>query len=387
MEIMADDVASAVSYPLLRLGWTMQSDSDFGTFFLPGPTEVREEVLRAMLKPMIPHRSAEFEEMFAKLQSGLGGLFRTKRPVFVTASSGTGMMEAGIRAIPDGRILCLVNGAFSERFAHIAEMCGREVDRYEVPWGGTHLTEELDKYLTQHKYRAVTVTHCETSTGALNPVRQVSDLAHSRDALCLIDSVSALGGTELRFDEWGLDFVLTGSQKALALPPGLAFGAASEEMVALAAQSKNRGVYFDIVEMDKFAKTNQVPATPAFSLLYALEVQLDAIQKEGVEARWLRHTAMARLTSSWLDESRSRTGADWANIVDREFRSPTVSTIRLPERIAGPDFVKQVKKHGITVGGGYGKLGATTFRVGHMGDHTVATLQRCLDACEEVVRG
>lgn len=365
----------------------MQSDSDFGTFFLPGPTEVRDEVLRAMLKPMIPHRSTEFEDLFAKLQTGLGEVFKTKRPVFVSASSGTGMMEAGIRAIPEGRILCLVNGAFSERFAHIAERCGREVDRYEVPWGSTHSVDELDTYLTRQRYRAVTVTHCETSTGALNPVRHVSDLAHSRGALCLIDSVSALGGAELRFDDWGLDYVLTGSQKALALPSGLAFGAASEEMISLAAQSKNRGVYFDIVEMDKYAKGHQVPATPAFSLLYALDVQLDAIQKEGVEARWSRHAAMAELTSEWLDASRSRTHTDWANIVDAGFRSPTVSTIRLPERIVGPDFVKGVKKHGITVGGGYGKLGATTFRIGHMGDHTVATVQRCLDACEEVISG
>src|SRR6476646_1229031 len=316
----------------------MQSESDFGTFFLPGPTEVREEVLRAMLKPMIPHRSVEFEDLFAKLQVGLGEVFKTRRPVFVSASSGTGMMEAGIRAIPEGRILCLVNGAFAERFAHIAEMCGREVDRYEVPWGETHSLEKLDTYLTKRKYRAVTVTHCETSTGALNPVREVSDLAHSRDALCLIDSVSALGGAELRFDEWGLDYVLTGAQKALALPSGLSFAAASEEMVALAAQGRNRGVYFDIVEMDKYAKTNQVPATPAFSLLYALDVQLDAIQEEGVEARWSRHTAMAELTSDWLDASRSRTGGDWTNIVDRQFRSPTVSTIRLPERIKGPEF-------------------------------------------------
>ena len=365
----------------------MQYNSDFGTFFLPGPTEVREEVLRAMLKPMIPHRSAEFEELFAKVQAGLGGLFRTRRPVFVSASSGTGMMEAGIRAIPEGRILCLVNGAFSERFAHIAEMCGREVDRYEVPWGNVHSVDELDTYLTKREYRAVTVTHCETSTGALNPVRQVSDLAHSRGALCLIDSVSALGGAELQFDEWGLDYVLTGSQKALALPSGLAFAAASDEMVALAAQAKNRGVYFDIVEMDKFAKGNQVPATPAFSLIYSLDVQLDAIADEGVEARWARHADMAKLTSDWLETSRSRTGADWANIVDKNSRSPTVSTIRLPERMAGPDFVKAVKKRGIVVGGGYGKLGATTFRIGHMGDHTVATIQRCLDACEEAIRG
>lgn len=365
----------------------MQTDPDFGTFFLPGPTEVRQEVLEAMLKPMIPHRSAEFEELFAGIQLGLKGLFKTERPVFVAASSGTGMMEAGIRAMPPGPILSLVNGAFSERFAHIAEMCGRPVTRYIVPWGEVHSLDVLEDYLTKSSFVGVLATHSETSTGALSPVQEISDKAHSKGALCLIDSVSGLAGAELRFDKWNLDFVLTGSQKAIALPPGLAFAAASEKMVALAADSPNRGVYFDIVEMDRFAKMNQVPATPSFSLLYALEVQLGAMRQETVEDRWARHTAMAEQISSWIEASRSRTGANWKNIVAPEFRSPTVSTIQLPEGVAGPEFVQKVRKLGITVGTGYGKLGGTTFRVGHMGDHTVSTLQRCLDACEEAIRG
>jgi aspartate aminotransferase-like enzyme len=355
----------------------MHTQPEFGTFFLPGPTEVRQEVLQAMLKPMIPHRSSAFEDLFGRLQIGLRELFQTQRNVFVSASSGTGMMEAAIRAMPSGKILSLVNGAFSERFAHIAEMCGREVDRYEVPWGEVHSVEGLDKYLAAGKYRAVTVTHSETSTGALNDVRSISDKAHEHGVLCLIDSVSGLGGAELRFDEWQLDYVLTGSQKAIALPPGLAFSAASEEVVSLAAQATERGVYFDIVEMERFAKTNQVPATPAFSLLYALDVQLAAILDEGIRARWDRHSAMARLTSEWAD-----TTAEVANIVEPEFRAPTVSTIRVPEGMNGRDFVKRVAGSGIVVGTGYGKLADTTFRIGHMGDHTVETIARCLAACE-----
>jgi aspartate aminotransferase-like enzyme len=355
----------------------MQRQPEFGTFFLPGPTEVRQEVLQAMLKPMIPHRSAAFEDLFARLQVGLRELFQTQRPVYVSASSGTGMMEAAIRAMPAGKILSLVNGAFSERFAHIAEMCGREVDRYEVPWGEVHTGEALQPYLAGDKYRAITVTHSETSTGALNEVRKISDKAHEHGVLCLIDSVSGLGGAELRFDEWKLDYVLTGAQKAIALPPGLAFAAASEEIVSLATQAAERGVYFDIVEMERFAKTNQVPATPAFSLLYALEVQLNSIMSEGMRARWDRHTAMAQLTSDWTDKT---TGV--ANIVKTEFRSPTVSTIRLPEGMNGRDFVKRVGDAGIVVGTGYGKLADTTFRIGHMGDHTVDTVARCLATCE-----
>src|SRR5678816_4658659 len=142
--------------------------NSFGTFFLPGPTEVRQEVLAAMLKPMIPHRSTEFEELFARIQQGLKGVFLTRRPVYIAASSGTGMMEAAIRALPSGPILSLVNGAFSERFAHIAEMCGREVDRFEVPWGAVNDPRQLEIYLTQKNYAAITVVHSETSTGALN---------------------------------------------------------------------------------------------------------------------------------------------------------------------------------------------------------------------------
>ncbi|MEO8575083.1 MAG: alanine--glyoxylate aminotransferase family protein [Gemmatimonadales bacterium] len=364
----------------------MPTDSSFGTFFLPGPTEVRSEVLAAMLKPMIPHRSAEFEELFGRLQSGLKELFLTARPVFVAASSGTGMMEAAIRALPPGPILCLINGAFSERFAHIAEMCSRQVDRYEVAWGEVHEIGRLDNYLSAKKYRAITATHSETSTGALNQVRAISDAAHSRGAMCMIDSVSGLGGAELRFDEWKLDYVLTGSQKAIALPPGLAFAVASEEVIALAEKTENRGVYFDLVEMNRFAKGNQVPATPAFSLLYALEVQLEAMLSEGIANRWQRHRDMANATDAWVSTVHDRTGVALDNIVKAGSRSPTVSTIRLPAEINGKSFVQKVKAHGIQLGGGYGKLGDTTFRIGHMGDHNVETLQRCFDACEAVLK-
>lgn len=363
----------------------MSNHSSFGTFFLPGPTEVRQEVVSAMLKPMMPHRSAEFEDLFGRLQSGLRKIFLTRRPVYIAASSGTGMMEAAMRALPAEPILCLVNGAFSERFAHIAEMCGHKVDRYEEPWGAVHSLEKLDDLLSRKKYRAITATHSETSTGAMNDVRAISDMAHSHGALCIIDSVSGAAGAELRFDEWKLDYVLTGSQKAFALPPGLAFAVASDEVVSLAKTATHRGVYFDIVEMERFAATNQVPATPAFSLMYALETQLQSMNQEGIENRWLRHKEMLAATERWLDESSRRTGSGWQNIVAKGFRSPTVSTVRLPEGITGKVFVQKVKTHGVQVATGYGKLADTTFRIGHMGDHTVDTLQTCFAACEKAI--
>jgi aspartate aminotransferase-like enzyme len=356
------------------------SSPGFGTFFLPGPTEVRLEVLKAMMQPMIPHRSIAFEELFARLQSRLQTVFRTTRPVFVVASSGTGMMEAAVRCARPGKILSLVNGAFSERFAHIAEMCGRPVDRYSVSWGECHEPDRLDNYLKKGEYSAITVVHSETSTGALNDIRLLSDAAHGHGVRCLIDSVSGLSGACVEVDDWQLDYILTGSQKALALPPGLAFAVASEEFVENAQKTAGRGVYFDLVEMDQFARRGQVPSTPALSLLYALDVQLKAIVEEGMEARWQRHTHMAALANTWVVQCQQN-GIRISNIVEEKQRSPTVSTIQLPDGVDSEAFLRKVASRGITVATGYGKLRSTTFRIGHMGDHTLGTLQRCLDAC------
>jgi aspartate aminotransferase-like enzyme len=364
----------------------MNATKTFGTFFLPGPTEVREEIMMAMMQPMIPHRGREFEDLFARLQEGLRPLFKTERPVYISSSSATGMMEAAIRCAPPGRILCLVNGAFSERFAHIASMCGREVDRYDVAWGQVHAIPQLEERLSMRKYSAVTVVHSETSTGALNDVRAVSDCAHRHGLVCLVDSVSGLGGAELRFDEWNLDYVLTGSQKALALPPGLSFAVASTNLVDRASGLQGRGVYFDLVELDAYARRNQTPSTPALTLFYALEAQLKSIATEGLEARWARHKAMASRTQDWVARISDETGKKLNNIAPLGSQSPTVSAIRLPSDLAAESFTSAVAKRGIVVGSGYGKLKSSTFRIGHMGDHTVESIERCLAACSSVLR-
>jgi len=364
----------------------MSTTKTFGTFFLPGPTEVRDEIMAAMIQPMIPHRGSQFEMLFERCQQGLRPLFMTDRPVYINSSSATGMMEAAIRGAPPGRILCLVNGAFSERFALIASMCGREVDRYEVSWGQVHLIPQLEERLSMRKYVEITVVHSETSTGALNDVRSISDCAHRHKVLCLIDSVSGLGGAELRFDEWKLDYVLTGSQKALALPPGLSFAVASASFVDQAANTPGRGVYFDVVELDAYARRNQTPSTPALTLFYALEAQLKSIAAEGLEARWARHKAMAARTQEWLAKISDETGRKLANIAPLVSQSPTISAIRLPSDLTAETFTGAVAKRGIVVGNGYGKLKSSTFRIGHMGDHTVQTLERCLAACSSVLR-
>ncbi len=364
----------------------MNQTKTFGTFFLPGPTEVRDEVMAAMMQPMIAHRGSAFEQLFERLQRGLRPLFKTERPVYISSSSATGMMEAGIRCAPPGRILSLVNGAFSERFAHIASMCARDVDRYEVAWGQVHTIPQLDERLSMRKYVAITVAHSETSTGALNDVRAISDCAHRHGAVCLVDSVSGFAGAELYFDDWKLDYLLTGSQKALAIPPGLSFAVASPAFVDQANGSSARGVYFDLVELDAYARRNQTPSTPALSLFYALEVQLKSIAAEGIEVRWARHKAMAARTQEWLLKIGEKTGKRLVNIAPLGWQSPTVSTIRLPAELPSEAFTAAVAKRGIVVGSGYGKLKSSTFRIGHMGDHTIETLDRCLAACSSVLR-
>jgi predicted phosphoserine aminotransferase len=360
-------------------------DDGFGTFFLPGPTEVRPEVLRAMVRPMMPHRGKAFEALFARIQDGLRAVFKTARPVLVSSSSATGLMEMAVRCSPPGPVLALVNGAFSERFAEIARACGRETTVLDTAWGRAPDPGDLARALGARRYAAVTVVHSETSTGVLTDVRGVSDAAHAHGAMCLVDSVTGVGGAALAFDEGGFDFALTGSQKALALPPGLAFGVASADYVRRAADAPARGRYFDVVEFEQYAQRNQTPNTPALPLLYALDAQLARVAAETVEGRWARHQAMAARTATWADAARARHGDAVGVLARPGERSPTVSAITLPDRVAGAQVVQAVASRGITIGGGYGKLRDRTFRVGHMGDHTPAGLARCLAACDDAL--
>ena len=256
----------------------------FGRFFLPGPTEVRPEILAAQAQAMIGHRGKAMETLIAELQPGLRRIFRTSRPVYIAASSATGLMEAAIRNCAGRRVLSLVNGAFSERFYRIALAHGVEAVALEVPLGAAHTPEVVAEALAKDWYDAVTVVHSETSTGVLNPIRELAEVVHSKPGrLLLVDSVTGVAGAQVESDSWGLDFVLTGSQKALALPPGLALGVAQPAALERARSTPNRGVYFDLVEFESFILKNQTPNTPALSLMYALAAQVERIEAEGIE--------------------------------------------------------------------------------------------------------
>lgn len=347
---------------------------EFGRYFVPGPTEVLPDVLRAMARPVVYHRTPEATELLERVQPALQEIFGTERPVYVLTSSGTGAVEAGLRALPRCKVLALVNGAFSERFAKIAEACGHEVERREKPWGDVH--EPADLALAGHQ--AVTVVHSETSTGALQPL---ADLAQAVDVPLLVDSVSGAGGVPVEMDARGLAYVCTGAQKALALPPGLAFAAASERLVELAAGADRRGLYLDLMQYERRAP----PFTPAVSLLYALDAQVRRIAREGLAARFARHRRMAERTWAWVESAGERLGVELEVLAPEGHRSPTVTCIRLPDPWTGPEMVRRLKARGYSVAAGYGRLKETSFRIGHMGEQTPESLEGLLAACDEAL--
>lgn len=363
----------------------------FGRFFLPGPTEVRPEVLSALAVPVIGHRGPAMSRLLAEADPVLRDVFATGRPVYVSTSSATGLMEAGIRNGVRRRALSLVNGAFSERFRDLVTDCGREVDSYEVGWGEAHDPAEVHRLLLGGGFDSVTVVHSETSTGVLNPLKEIADAvreaerAAGEEILLLVDAVTSVGGARVETDAWGLDWVLTGSHKALALPPGLAFGAASERMLARAATISGRGQYFDLLEFDRQWRSHQTPNTPALNLVYALVEQARRISAEGVEERIRRHARMAKRCLDWVQSTGSEHGLKPFAPSGR--RSPTVTSISLPAETRGSQVVAALAARGFTIAAGYGKLRESTIRIGHMGDHTVEELELLLDTLEGVLRG
>ncbi len=363
--------------------------TDFGRFFLPGPTEVHPDVLAAMTRPVIGHRGPELSALMAAADPVLRDLFRTSRPVYVASASATGLMEAAVRNGIRGRALSLVNGAFSERFASLVTDCGRQGERYEVPAGHAHTPDGVYERLRGGGFDAVTLVHSETSTGVLDPLVEIADAVRraegetGEEILLLVDGVTSVGGMLVEAESWGLDFLLTGSQKAMALPPGLAFGTASQRMMDRALTLTGRGQYFDLIEYDVYWRKHQTPTTPAVSLLYALAAQAERIRAEGVEARAARHWAMAERTWRWVEERGPRWG--FSLFAPEGRRSPTVTTIAVDGAVPAPEVCKRMTKRGWTLGTGYGSLKDSTFRIGHMGDHTVDELDALLAELEEVL--
>jgi aspartate aminotransferase-like enzyme len=349
-------------------------------FFVPGPTWVRPEILQEMTRPMIAHRSAEFGELFLRVTANLQPLFGTTQDTFVAACSGTGVLEAALTNCVPRRVLVTTCGAFAERWLSIGQTLGLEVDQLNAGWGNAIDPEKLADHLTSRRthYDAVTLTHNETSTGVTNDVAALARVVREAapNTLVLVDAVSSLGGIPVKFDEWGLDVCLASVQKGIALPPGITVFAVSARALEQCRKRPYRGTYLDFLSYKKHADDGNVPSTPSIPHFYALARQLDdIINVETLEARYRRHVAMRDTTI--------RRTASYAELAaDPEHASATVSAL-VPNR--PPDELRaEMKKRGFTLGGGYGKWKATTFRIGHMGDIQLDDVNAMLDALEEV---
>ncbi len=350
--------------------------------FLPGPTEVREVVLASQAQRLIGHRSREIEALLASIQPRLREVFRTDHRVYISTSSATGLFEAAARNCVARRALCCVNGAFSDRWREVVAAVGKPHDVLEIEWGKPVTAELVDEALERGGYDAVTLVHNETSTGVTSPVAEIAAAVRARapDALLLVDTVSALGGIDVRVDEWGLDVCLTGGQKCLALPPGLAFAAVSDRALERTRAVPDRGWYFDFLVFQKYLERNQTPATPAITLLYSLDVQLDRILEEGLEARFARHSAMAEHVRGWALAGMDLFAAEG-------YRSDSVSAVTNTLKIDVRAMNRWLaENHDMVVANGYGKLADRTFRIGHMGDHTVEDVEALTAAIDEFLK-
>ncbi len=268
--------------------------------FAPGPVEVSEKTMRAFSKPMIGHRSKDFQTLNAAIQPGLQQLFYTKQPVFVSTSSAWGVMEGAVRNLVSKKALTCMSGAFSDKWYDVAKKCGKQADALQVEWGQPILAADIDAKLATGEYDAVTLIHNETSTGTMNPLWEIAAVVKKYpDVQFIVDTVSSFTAMKIPFDELGIDLMLAGTQKALALPAGAAVFACSEKAFAKAATMKDRGYYFDILEFKKNQENSMTPTTPSISHFYALQSKIEDIMAEGQDARYARHLENAKLARAW----------------------------------------------------------------------------------------
>lgn len=347
--------------------------------FIPGPVNVHPDVLAVMARPMLPHRGPEFETVFHRAEEKARKLFYTKHRVFLTASSGTGLQEAAVRNFVNGKMLSCVNGAFGQRWYDVAQENGKQVDILKTKSHQPITGELVTEALKGKDYDIVAVVHNETSTGLMNPIQEIAAAVHkvSPETLMCVDAVSSLSGANLEMDAWGLDMVLTSSQKCLALPPGLGLAAVNDRALARAEQVPNRGWYFDFLRLEKHRLKDSTPATPTISHTYALDLQLDRIEKEGLKNRFARHSALAARTQAWAEQR------GFELCAPQHYRSQTVTAIDHKGKVDIKSLNSFLLERDMLIANGYGEFKDKAFRIGHMGETQISDLEKLFAALDE----
>lgn len=350
--------------------------------FIPGPVDVRPEILQAMATPMIAHRSGDATNLQRSISEKLQKLFFTQNPVLLSTSSGTGLMEGSIRSLTAKRAAVFSVGAFGNRWAKLAQSNNVPVDLIEAEWGQPTLPEVVDEYLSTGKYDVFTITHNETSTGVMNPVYEIAEVRRKYpNIFWLMDSVSSMGGVKIEVDQLAVDVCITSTQKCLGLPPGLSVCSVSKRALEYGRHVSSRGTYLDLINLYKYiqSKPYQYPSTPSISHMYALNTQLDYIlDEEGLQRRFDRHVRLAEMTRNWAQKHFDLFAADG-------YRSETVTTLKNIQGISIAELKRRMSARGYVLANGYGNLKEKTFRIAHMADRTVEEMQEYLDVLQEEI--
>ncbi|MGC9451012.1 MAG: pyridoxal-phosphate-dependent aminotransferase family protein [Oceanipulchritudo sp.] len=343
--------------------------------FIPGPVEVSEKTYKAMTTPVFGHRSPDFVELYRSVQPGLQQLFHTKDPVYLSTSSAWGVMEGSIRNLVHRKVLNICSGAFSDKWFDVSKRCGKEAAALQYEWGTPVDPEDVRKELASGEFDTVTLIHNETSTGTMNPLAEIMAVVREfPEVISVVDSVSSFSAVRIDKDALGIDVLLTGSQKALALPPGLALLSVSERARERASTMPDRGYYFDFLEFQKNHEKGMTPSTPVIPLIFGLRSKLEDIFAEGLEQRYERHARLNGLVHAWIDRHGLET------LPPREFASKSLSCVKNRYDWDLPAIISHLKaNYNCVIDGGYGKIKGKTFRISNMGDETDETMSGLLD--------
>lgn len=349
--------------------------------FIPGPVEVSEKTYKAMTQPVFGHRSADFVALYNDVQPKLQSLFYTADPVYISTSSAWGVMEGSLRNLAQKRVLNVCSGAFSDKWNDVAKRCGFEADALSYEWGTPVNPNDIRERLATGQYDVITLIHNETSTGTMNPLADImAVLRDFPDVYSIVDTVSSFSVLKIDKDALGIDVLLTGSQKALALPPGMALFSVSERAHNRAEAAPGRGYYFDFIEFRKNHEKGMTPSTPVIPLIFALQSKLDDIFAEGVQERYDRHAKLNGLVHEWIHRHGLET------LPPAAFASKSLSCVKNSHEWDIPAINNHLKaNYNCVIDGGYGKIKGKTFRISNMGDESVETISTLLDNLDQTL--
>lgn len=349
--------------------------------FIPGPIEVSAKTYDAMTTPVVGHRSPDFVELYQSVQPGLQKLFFTADPVFISTSSAWGVMEGALRNLVKKKVLNVCSGAFSDKWFDVSKRCGKAAEALSYEWGTPVDPEDIRSKLSSGEFDAITLIHNETSTGTMNPLPEIMAVIREfPEVFSIVDCVSSFSAVPIHKDTLGIDVLLCGSQKALALPPGMALFSVSQRAFERAQTVEDRGYYFDFIEFLKNHEKGMTPSTPVIPLIYALRSKLEDIFAEGIENRYARHEKLNNLVHSWIDKH------GFELLPPQEFASKSLSCVKNPGHLDLPGINKLLKsRYQCVIDGGYGKLKGKTFRISNMGDETEETISKLLEQLDAVI--